>query len=192
MRSLIALVAALQMAPSAPVVSFDPAADFHQLRSYNWVFVSTPSGMDQNLYWQIRHAVDQSLRAHGFVQSSHGDFAVAFTLGPRENVHPSDFGHYAPYYSGEEAAAHKHWVHQELADLSTHEYTLAIDFYDSYGKHSMWHGLATHPIAPGTRTAIIEHDVNDVVSLFPPKNVCAKNPNGARECAVIGVSSPKD
>ena len=184
MRIIIALAAVMQAAaPSAPVVSFDPAADFHQFRSYNWVFVSTPSGMDQNLYRQIRHAVDESLGAHGFVQSKHGDFAVAFTLGPRENVHPSDFGHYAPYYSGEEAAAHKNWVNQELADLSTHEHTLAIDIYDSYAKHSVWHGVAPQPIEPGTRTAVIEHEVNDVVSLFPPKNVCAKDPNGGPACA---------
>ena len=183
MRIIIALAAVLQVAaPSAPVVSFDRGTDFHQFRSYNWVFVSTPGGMDQNLYRQIRHAIDESLGSHGFVQSSHGDFAVAFTLGPRENVHPSDFGHYAPYYSGEEAAAHKNWVNGELADLSAHDHTLAIDIYDSYSKQSVWHGVAPVPILPETRTAVIEHEVNDVVSLFPPKNVCPTAANGS-DCA---------
>jgi len=170
MRAFIALAAVFQTAaPSAPIVSFDPGTDFHQFRSYTWVYASTPSGMDQNLYRQIRHAVDESLGAHGFVRSEHGDFAVAFTLGPRENVHPADFGHYAPYYSGEEAAAHKKWINQELAELSTHEHTLAIDIYDNYSKHSVWHGVAPDPIVPTTRTAVVEHEVNDVLSLFPPK-----------------------
>jgi hypothetical protein len=180
---MIALAAVLQAAPSAPVVSFNPAADFSHFRSYNWVFSSPPGGMDPNLYRQIRHAVDESLSAHGFVQSKEGDFAVAFTLGPRENVHPSDFGHYAPYYSGEEAAAHKNWVNQELANLSTHEHTLAIDIYDGYSKHSVWHGVAPQPIIPETRTAIVEHEVNDVLSLFPPKDACAKAPDGEPNCA---------
>jgi len=36
---------------------------------------------------------------------------------------------------------------------------------------------------PQTRTAVIEHEVNDVVRLLPPKIVCAKDPNGGPECA---------
>jgi len=162
---VIALVAA---APAAPVVSFDSATDFHRFRTYSWVFEHTPSGMDPNFYRQVRVSVDRSLAAHGFVKSEPGDFAVAFTLGPRANVHAYDFGHYAPYYSGAEAAAHQHWVNNELAERSTHEHTLAIDIYDTYTKHAIWHGLAPDPIMPKTRQAIVEHEVNDVLSRFPP------------------------
>jgi hypothetical protein len=124
--------------------------------------------MDQNLYRQIRVAIDRSLRAHGFMQSNHGEFAVAFTLGPRENVHASDYGHYAPYYRGTNAAEHKAWINEERAALSTHEHTLAIDIYDAESKQPVWHGVAPVPIVPETRTAIVEHEVNDVLSLFPP------------------------
>ena len=173
MRILLALAAALQGAAApAPVTSFDPSTNFSHYRTYQWVFASPPGGMDVNLYRQIRVAVDHSLGSHGFVRADHGDFAVAFTLGPRENVHSSDYGNYAAYYAAEEAAAHKNWVNQELADLSTHDHTLAIDIYDAYSKHSVWHGVAPVPIVPKTRTAVVEHEVYDVLSHFPPKNVC--------------------
>jgi Domain of unknown function (DUF4136) len=180
MRTIIALLAVLQAATaSAPVASFDPETDFSHYRSYKWVFHSPPAGMDQNLYRHIRFAVDRSLAAHGFVRSDEGEFAVAFTLGPREQVHPSDYGHYAPYYSGDQAAAHSKWVNQELAGLGIQQHTLAIDIYDSYSKHPVWHGLAPVPIAPATRTAIVEHEVDDVLRLFPPKGACGANREGS-------------
>jgi hypothetical protein len=169
---IIALIAALQAAASTtPVVSYDPNTDFGHYHSYKWVFSSAPGGMDQNLYRHIRFAVDRSLRAHGFGKSNHGEFAVAFTIGPRENAHPTDYGHYALYYTGEEAAAHKKWINDELANSSTHEHTLAIDIYDTYNKHAIWHGVAAVPILPDSRIAVIEHEVNDVLSQFPPRNV---------------------
>jgi len=170
MRLLLPLAFILMAAaPPAPVVAYDPASDFSRYHSYSWVYQGAPAGMDLNLYQQIRVAVDRSLRARGFVQSNDGDFAVAFTLGPRASLHASDFGHYAPYYGGNEAAGHQMWVNRELADRSTHEHTLAIDIYDNYSKGSVWHGLAPHPILPQTRQSIVEHQVNDVLSLFPPK-----------------------
>jgi hypothetical protein len=183
MRIFFVLAAALQAAaPSSPVTSFDPATNFSHYRTYQWAFAGPPGGMDVNLYRQIRVAVDHSLATHGFVRVNHGDLAVAFTLGPRENVHPSDYGNYAAYYAAEEAATHKNWVNQELADLSTHEHTLAIDIYDAYSKHAIWHGVAPVPIVPETRTAVVEHEVYDVLALFPPKNVCAAQPAGSANC----------
>jgi hypothetical protein len=177
MRLLLALSLALVAAAPAspPVVSFDPATDFSHFHSYSWVFNAMPGGMNPNLYRQIRVAVDRSLTAHGFVKSDAGDFAVAFTLGPRANMHPADYGHFAPYYSAEEAAAHQGWVNRELADRASHDHTLAIDIYDNYSKHSVWHGLAPVPVMPNTRQAIVEHEVNDVLSLFPPRHVAGRH-----------------
>jgi len=170
MRMLVALLALMQAAgPSAPITSYFPDTDFSQLRSYTWVFASPPAGIDPNLYRQIHHAVDQSLAAHGFAKKDDGDFAVAFTLGPRENVHPSDYGHYAWYYKADEAAEHKKWINNELAALATHENTLAIDIYDRNSRHAIWHGVAPVPIPPGTSNAVVEHEVDDVLKLFPPK-----------------------
>jgi hypothetical protein len=183
MRLILALVLTLAAAaPAAPVVVFDPGTDFSHFRSYTWVFKSPPGGMDPNLYRQIRVAVDHSLGAHGFVKSNDGDFAVAFTLGSRADVHPSDFGHYAPFYRDEEAAGHQQWINRELAQRSSHEHTLAIDIYNNQSKHSVWHGLAPVPIVPATRQAVVEHEVDDVLSLFPPKNVCAQAPSGGPAC----------
>ena len=165
-----AVLSMLAAAPASPVISYDPHAGFEHYLSYTWVFKSPPHGMDPNLYRQIRVSVDRSLRAHGFVQSEPGDFAVAFTVGPRGNVHPSDYGYYAPYYSGSEANAHQDWVNRELADRNSHGHTLAIDIYDASSKHAVWHGLAPAEIMPNTRQAIVEHEVNDVLSSFPPKH----------------------
>jgi hypothetical protein len=163
------LLAALLAGTPAPVVSYDPATDFSHYRSYSWVFSHTPANMDPTLYRQVRVAVERSLGAHGFVHSRPGDFAVAFTVGPRSKMHATDYGHYAFYYSPEEAAAHQHWVNRELANRSDHDDTLSIDIYDTHTKHSIWHGIAPIPIVPHTRQAIVEHEVNDVLSLFPPK-----------------------
>jgi hypothetical protein len=125
--------------------------------------------MDQNLYRQVRVAVDRALEAHGFTQSYPGDFAVAFSVGPRIKNHPTDYGNYAPYYSGEEASSHQKWINEALADRADHGNTLSIDIYDTYNRHAVWHGVAPVPIAAGTRQEIVEHEVADVLSMFPPK-----------------------
>lgn len=170
MRLALTLLATLMAsAPAAPVVSYDTETDFSHYRSYSWVFPNQPANMDPTLYRQVRAAVDRSLGAHGFGHSRPGDFAVAFTVGPRAKMHATDYGHYAFYYSPEEAALHQAWVNRELAERSDHDDTLSIDIYDAQTKHSIWHGIAPVPIIPHTRQAVIEHEVNDVLRLFPPK-----------------------
>jgi hypothetical protein len=84
-------------------------------------------------------------------------------------MHATDFGNYAFYYSPEEAALHQAWVNRELAERSDRDDTLSIDIYDTQTKHSIWHAIAPVPIVPHTRQAVIEHEVNDVLKLFPPK-----------------------
>jgi hypothetical protein len=168
MRLGLALLAALASAPAAPVVSYYPGTNFGHYRSYSFVFSNPPSNMDPTLYRQVRAAIDHSLGAHGFVHSRPGDFAVGFTVGPWAKMHASDYGHYAFYYSAEERAAHQHWVNRELSQRSDHDDTLSIDIYDTGTKHSIWHGIAPVPIVPHTRQAIVEHEVDDVLSLFPP------------------------
>jgi hypothetical protein len=166
----LALLAALAAnATAAPVVSYDATTDFSPYRNYSFVFTHPPGHLDPNLYRQVRVAIDHSLGAHGFGHSSPGDFAVAFTVGPRAKVHATDYGHYAFYYSPEEAALHRAWVNRELADRSDRDDTLSIDIYDTYTKRSIWHGIAPAPIGPHMRQALVEHEVNEVLRLFPPK-----------------------
>ena len=85
-------------------------------------------------------------------------------------MHASDYGHYAFYYSAKETAAHQEWVNNQLAQQSERDDTLSIDVYDTQTKHAIWHGIAPVPIVPHTRQAIVEHEVDDVLSLFPPKH----------------------
>ena len=167
--SLTLMAASLAGASTAPVVSYDGATDFSHYRSFSFVFPHAPANMDPTLYRQVRAAIDRSLGAQGFAHSRPGDFAVGFTLGPRSRMHASDYGHYAFYYSATESAAHQKWVNSELAQRSDHDDTLSIDIYDTHTKHSIWHGIAPVPIVPNTRQAIVEHEVDDVLSLFPPK-----------------------
>lgn len=172
MRADLAILFTLAAAtPATPVVSYDPATNFGHYRSYSWAFNSMPGGMDPTLYRQVHVSIDHALGSHGFVKTNQNqsDFAVAFTVGPRAKVHPSDYGHYAFYYEPKEAAAHQNWVNNELAQQVDRNNTLAIDIYDAAGKHSVWHGLAAVPIVPHTRQAIVEHEVDEVLSLFPPK-----------------------
>ena len=170
MRLGLALMAAsLAGAPPGPVISYDPGTNFGHFHSYSFVFPNPPANMDPTLYRQVRAAIDHSLGAHGFRPSSPGDFAVGFTVGPRAKMHASDYGHYAFYYSPEEAAAHQNWINRELSLSADRDDTLSIDIYDTYSKHSVWHGVASVPIVPHTRQAIVEHEVDDVLSLFPPR-----------------------
>ncbi len=166
---LMVMAALLAGAPPAPVVSYDPANDFTHYGSYSWVFLHPPANMDPTLYRQVHAAIDRSLRAHGFVRSEPTDFAVAFTVGQRTKMHASDYGHYAFYYSPAEAAGHQDWVNREIANRVNQDNTLTIDIYDARTRHSVWHGIALVPIVPQTRQAIIEHEVSDVLSQFPPK-----------------------
>jgi hypothetical protein len=163
------LAALLAGTPAAPVVSYYQGTDFSHYGTYSWAFPHQPANMDPTLYRQVRAAIDHSLGAHGFGHSRPGDFAVGFTVGPRAKMHATDYGHYAFYYSPDEAAQHQAWVNRDLAERSDHDNTLSIDIYDTYTKHSIWHGIAPVPIAPHTRQAIVEHEVDDVLSLFPPK-----------------------
>ena len=170
MRLGLALLAtSLAGAPATPVVSYYPGTDFSHYRSYSFAFARPPANMDPTLYRGVRAAIDHSLGAHGFVRSSPGDFAVGFTVGPRAKMHASDYGHYAFYYGAAEAAAHQKWVNNQTSRQADHDDTLSIDIYDTYTKHSVWHGIAPVPIVPHTRQAIIEHEVDDVLSLFPPR-----------------------
>jgi hypothetical protein len=170
MRLALALLAAsLASGPTMPVVSYDEATDFSHYRSYSFVFPHAPANMDPTLYRQVRAAIDHSLDAHGFVHSNPGDFAIGFTVGPRAKMHASDYGHYAFYYGDEEATAHQKWVNNQTSRQADHDDTLSIDIYDTYTKHSIWHGIALVPIVPHTRQAIVEHEVDDVLRLFPPK-----------------------
>ena len=161
--------ALLANAPAAPVVSYHAGTDFSHYRSYSFAFANPPANMDPTLYRQVRAAIDHSLGARGYGHANPGDFAVGFTVGPRARMHASDYGHYAFYYSAGEAASHHDWVNRELAERSDHDDTLSIDIYDTHTKHSVWHGIAPVPIVPHTRQAIVEHEVDDVLSLFPPK-----------------------
>jgi hypothetical protein len=117
----------------------------------------------------VRAAIDHSLGAHGYGHSRPGDFAVGFTVGPRAKMHAADYGHYAFYYSPEEAALHKAWVNRVLAERADRDDTLSIDVYDTYTKHSIWHAIAPVPFAPHTSQAVLEHEVDDVLRQFPPK-----------------------
>jgi hypothetical protein len=172
MRMIIALVAALQTAaPSSPVSLYDTQTDFSHYRTYKWVFSSAPGGMDQNLYRQIRAAIDRSLADRGFGKSDQGDFAIAFTVGPRDKVHPTDYGLYALYYSGEEAAANKKWINDKLGN-GNHAHTLSIDIYDAYNKHAVWSGVGPVPILPKSDSELIEKEVKEVLGQFPPKTGC--------------------
>jgi hypothetical protein len=168
--ALAAAAALISGAPAAGVISYEPNADFRHYRSYEWVFPHAPANLDPTLYRQVRAAVDHSLQAQGFRHSQHGDLAVAFTLGRRSNMHPEDYGHYAFYYSPAEAATHRDWVNRELAERTDHDDLLSIDIYDAATKHSIWHGIAPVPIVSGTRQRVIEHEVDDVLSQFPPKH----------------------
>ena len=169
MHMVLALLAAVAGPSAAPVVSYDPATDFSHYRNYSFAFAHAPANMDPTLYRQVRAAVDHSLRGQGYRIAKPGDFAVGFTVGPRAKMHATDYGHYAFYYSPEEAKLHQAWVNRELAERSDHDDTLSIDIYDTYTKHSIWHGIAPVPIVPHTRQAIVEHEVDDVLRLFPPK-----------------------
>jgi len=165
----LVLSGAAAVASAAPVVSYDPETDFSHYRSYSFAFAHAPSNIDPTLYRQVRAAIDHSLGAHGFGHSKPGEFAVGFTVGPRAKMHATDYGHYAFYYSPDEAKLHQAWVNRELAARNDRDDTLSIDIYDTYTKHSIWHGIAPVPIGPHTRQAIVEHEVDEVLRQFPPK-----------------------
>ena len=170
MRLGLALLAAsLASGPAIPVVSYDEQTDFSHYRSYSFVFPHAPANMDPSLYRQVRAAIDHSLGAHGFVHSRPGDFAIGFTVGPRAKMHASDYGHYAFYYGAGEAAAHQKWINSKSSLQADNDDRLSIDVYDTSTKHSIWHGVALAPIVLHTRQAIVEHEVDDVLRLFPPK-----------------------
>src|SRR4051812_49119054 len=76
---------------------FDPAANFHQYRTYSWLEPAVPQGMNPLMFARVRSSIDRSLAARGFTPGNPGDFQVSFTIGERDRLQVYDYG---PFYPG--------------------------------------------------------------------------------------------
>lgn len=72
---------------------FDPAAPFAAYRTYSWLPVETPRGMNPIMFRRVKDSIDRSLAARGYTQAEPGDFAISFTLERRERTEVHDFGY---------------------------------------------------------------------------------------------------
>lgn len=182
MRSLAIASLLLLVAATSPKArtAYDTNVDFESYKTYAWAFTATPRGMDSATFQRIRSAIDQSLSSRGFTQSPAGEFAVAFTLGPRDEADTSVLGPYASHYPEWGWGQHTGWVpeYREYTAMKFKAGTLAIDLYDANSKHPVWHGVTNENIQPGNVGFVsADRAVKAIMANFPPPaESCSQHP----------------
>ena len=142
---------------------FDPAANFHQYRTYSWLEPSVPQGMNPLMFARVQGSIDRALAARGYTQASPGDFAVSFTVGERDRVRVYDYGPYYPGWGG--------WGGYSSIDVDQYiERSVVIDIYDNVTKRPVWHGVASNDeYSDDVNYTKLDQAVVAALAKFPPQ-----------------------
>jgi hypothetical protein len=159
MLPVVALLSALGVASCTTMRArsdFYSEADFSSYRSFAWVdesplvrSASSRVEISPLSVRRVREAIERELAGKGFeqvVSRDGADFAVAFTVGARDNIVRNDYPVYyrsrgpwlwrAPYYAP--------YINVEI--YTEVEGTLAIDIFDNATRQPVWHGWVSKRI----------------------------------------------
>ena len=192
MRSLpLAFLLLLSACVQTPRVrtDFDPAASFASYRTYRWIPVDVPRGMNPIAFRRIQGSIDRALQARGYVPAEHPDFAIAFTVGERDRTESTGYGAY-PYWGWGGWGGGWGWGHgwggwggwgypYGSVDVYTvTDRSLVIDIYDERTKAPVWHGTVTRTGYPNddVNYGNLDANVDAVLSRFPPQPMGAPPP----------------
>ena len=158
---------------------FDPAANFHQYRTYSWLEPAVPQGMNPLMFARVRSSIDRSLAARGFTPGNPGDFQVSFTIGERDRLQVYDYGPFYPGagwgWGGWGCCWGGGWWGAPYSNVDIDQYverSVIIDVYDAATKRPVWHGVATNrAYSDNVNYVKIDEAVNAALANFPPQPV---------------------
>jgi hypothetical protein len=162
---------------------FDPSANFATYRTYTWIPVDVPRGMNPLLFRRVQGSIDQTLRSRGYSQATPGDFAIAFTIGERDRTEATDYGYWGwgGYWgNGWGCCGWGHglgwgwgngWGYPSVDVYTVTDRSLIVDIYDVATKRPIWHGVITKTTYPNSDVDYVKLDANVAALLakFPPQ-----------------------
>jgi hypothetical protein len=191
MRKLpLALLLLLSACTTYPTVrtDFDPSANFALLRTYTWIPVDVPRGMNPLMFRRIQGSIDHALQARGYTPATPGDFAISFTVGERDRVESTSTGYWGPGWGwgggwgwgsgwnwgggwGGYWGPGWGWGWGGTDVYTVTDRSLIVDIYDVPTKRPIWHGTITKTTWPQTEVdyAKLDAAVNTLLASFPPQ-----------------------
>ena len=165
---------------------FDPSANFATYRTYSWIPVEVPRGMNPLMFRRVQGSIDRALQARGYTQASPGDFAIAFTIGEQDRTEINSYGGYwdGPGWGwGWGGGWGRHWGHgwgwggypywggyPMIDSYTVTDRSLVIDIYDQPTKRAVWHGVITRTGYPDrVDYSKLDATVDAVLAKFPPQ-----------------------
>ena len=182
---------------------FDPSANFAAYRTYSWVPVEVPRGMNPLLFRRVQGSIDRALQVRGYRPAEPGDFQIAFTIGERDRTEVNDYGY--PWggwgccgawgggwgwgWGGGGWGGWGGWGpgYSPIDVYTVTDRSLVIDVYDTPTKRPVWHGVITKTGYPDrVDYSKLDATVDAVLARFPPQPA---PPPGAPVPAQSGVGS---
>lgn len=164
---------------------FDPAANFATYRTYSWIPVEVPRGMNPLMFRRVQGAIDRALLARGYTQADPGDFAIAFTIGEQDRTEVHSYGGYGGYYGGWGSPWGWGWGggwggwgwpygwgggYPYIDSYQVTERSIVIDIYDAKTKQPVWHGVAQKDAySEDVNYAKLDETIGLVLAHFPPQ-----------------------
>jgi hypothetical protein len=151
---------------------YDPSVDFTKLKTYDWA-PSQPDGTtDELALKRLRSAVDNQLRAKGYVLASDApDFLVSTAVTTRTTTAGSvGIGASVGIPVGHGGTVSLGGGKSKPREKT--EGTLVLDFLDTTSRSLIWKGSATaalKDVSPEEQQSRINRVVADVLAEFPPK-----------------------
>ena len=188
---------------------FDPAANYASYRTYSWIPVEVPRGMNPLMFRRVQASIDRALVARGFTQANPGDFAIAFTIGEQDRTEVQSYGGYGGWgYGGWGGWGGWGWGgcgwgwgcgwghgwggYPYLDSYQVTERSLVIDIYDAKTRQAVWHGVAQKDsYSDDVDYSKLDETVMAVLAAFPPPPGAQPRGWGARSSAKKAVASAR-
>jgi hypothetical protein len=172
---------------------FDSTANFASYRTYTWIPVDVPRGMNPLLFRRVQGSIDRALQARGYTPATPGDFAIAFTIGERDRTEATDYGYgYGGYWGwggywghgwgccgwGPGWGGWGGWGYPGVDVYTVTDRSLIVDIYDRATKRPIWHGVITKTTYPDSEPDYAKLDANvaELLNRFPPPPAGAAAP----------------
>jgi hypothetical protein len=176
---------------------FDPSANFAGYRTYSWVPVEVPRGMNPLMFRRVQGSIDRALQARGYRPGEPGDFQISFTIGEEDRTeidsYGPDWGGFgwggfgwgrggwgwggwggwgSPYWGG--------YPYSNINAYTVTDRSIVIDIYDQPTRRPVWHGVITRTGYPDqVDYSKLDQNVQAVLARFPPSPAPAAAPAAA-------------
>ncbi len=157
---------------------FDETTNFAAYQSFSWIDDEPLISMDTAIPISplarnmIKSAIQSELSMKGYVFTDDlekADFAVAYTVGTRENI---SIDSYPAHYRGTWGwhVPYSYYYYQEVSAHTYTKGTLAVDIFDNKSGKPVWHGWAEKTVSSSDRKdpgPVIKEGVRKLFAAFP-------------------------